>query len=88
MLKGKTPTGFAFLIPENKLNNMEMLDALTELDRGDGAQLSTVLRLMFTPEQKAKLYDHVRLEDGTVPIDRISEEIKAIFDAGKAAKNS
>ena len=88
MLTGKTPTGFVFAISESKLENMEMLDALAALDRGDGTQLSNVLSLLFTPEQKAKLYDHVRLEDGTVPIPKITEEITAIFEANQKAKNS
>lgn len=88
MLKGKTPSGFVFLISESRMENMEMLDALAALDRGDGTQLSNVLRLLFTPEQKASLYDHVRLEDGTVPISRITEEISAIFEANQKAKNS
>ena len=88
MLKGKTPSGFVFLISESRLENMEMLDALAALDRGDDTQLSNVLRMLFTPEQKAKLYDHVRLEDGTVPISRITEEITAIFEANQKAKNS
>lgn len=88
MLKGKTPSGFVFLISDSRLNNMEMLDALAALDRGDGTQLSNVLHLLLTQEQKAKLYDHVRLEDGTVPIDKITDEIKAIFEANQQAKNS
>ena len=39
--------------------------------------------------QKAALYDHVRAEDGRVPIEAAAKELAEIFvSAGKELKNS
>lgn len=87
MRKGTTKNGFSFEIEDERLNNMELLDALTDLDNGDGTALSTVLRLLLTPAQKKDLYDHLRLPGGTVPIDAVSETLQEIFEENQTAKN-
>lgn len=40
------------------------------------------------PLYEAKLYDHVRDEDGTVPVEAVATEIYDIFQNGRQAKNS
>lgn len=55
MLKGKTKSGFAFEIQDERLNNMELLDALTELDAGDSTRISQVLKMLFSSEEKRAL---------------------------------
>lgn len=88
MLKGTTRSGFAFEIEDSRCNNMELLDALAGLDEGDGAQLSQVLRLLFTPQQKKQLYDHLRGPGGNVPLEKVAQELNDIFSSGSQAKNS
>lgn len=87
MLKGKTKSGFAFDIPDERLNNMELLDALAELDAGDSTQMSWVLKQLFSPEQKKALYDHLRTPAGTVPIEAVVAELEEILASGQQAKN-
>lgn len=87
MRKGTTSSGFSFEIEEERLNNMELLDALADLDGGNGAALSTVLRLLLTKEQKKDLYDHLRTPGGTVPIEAVSKALQEIFEASQPAKN-
>lgn len=82
-----TKSGFCLEIEEERLNNMELLDALTDLDGGDGTALSTVLRLLLTKEQKKALYDHMRTPGGTVPIEAVAETLREIFEASQPAKN-
>jgi hypothetical protein len=42
---------------------------------------------MLGKDQKKKLYDHVRTDDGRVPVEKLSTEIQEIFEASNATKN-
>lgn len=86
MIEGKTSTGFTFSIDEKLLNNMELVDALAEVDENPVA-VSKMMDLLFG-NQKKQLYDHLRTEDGRVPVEAVINEIMEIFEAsGKAGKN-
>ena len=87
MFTGKTKSGFVYCIPEKRIQNMELLDALTELET-NGAALPEVLKLLLDDNAKQKLYDHVRDEDGTVPVEAVMTEIYDMLQNGKQAKNS
>jgi len=87
MLKGKTKSGFAFEIQDERLNNMELLDALAELDAGDSTRISRVLKMLFSSEEKRALYEHLRTPVGTVPIEAVVAELEEIFASGQQAKN-
>ena len=88
MFTGKTKSGFTYCIPEKRIHNMELLDALVEVERGNGAALPKVVNLLLDADAKQKLYDHVRDEDGTVPVEAVATEIYDIFQNGRQAKNS
>ena len=81
MFTGKTKSGFTYCIPEKRIQNMELLDALTELET-NGAALPKVVNLLLDANAKQKLYDHVRDEDGTVPVEAVATEIYDIFQNG------
>ena len=68
MVKGKTSTGFEFEIDEQKLDDMEFMDALAEVDENP-LKFSKVMKMMLGEEQRQRLYDHLRNEDGRVPIE-------------------
>ncbi len=87
MLKGTTKSGFSFEIADERLNNMELLDALAELDAGDSAQLSWVLKRLFSTDQKKALYDRLRTPAGTVPLEAVTAELEEIFASGQQGKN-
>lgn len=86
MIKGRTNSGFDYEITETRLDNMELVDALAEA-QSNLFKVGTVVKLLLGPEQQKKLYDYLRLEDGTVPSGRVSEEVLEIFNACKAGKN-
>lgn len=88
MLKGKSSTGFEFEIDDKALNNMEFVDALADLNDENPLALSKVTELLLGKAQRKRLYDKVRDEAGTVPIEEATKEIRAIFDAVKEIKNS
>lgn len=89
-IEGKTPSGFEFKIPASVMNNMELVDLLSDYDGGENPiVLSKLCNLVLGKDQKQKLYDHVREKDGTVPIEKITTEIGDIFKAsGSSGKNS
>lgn len=88
MVKGTTKSGFEFELPKETFDNMELLDALNEMDSNPLA-VSKVCDLVLGKEGKKTMYDHLRCEDGRVPIERVINEIKEIFTLyGQAGKNS
>ena len=88
MIEGTTSTGFAFSISEEALNNMELLDAMAEMRDGDHLSMSKICLMLLGPEQRQRLYDHLRGESGNVPIDAVSRELMEIFNAkGAGGKN-
>lgn len=87
MKKGKTESGFKYEIDEKVLDDMELIDAMAASQGDDPTQISTVVVKIFGADQRKKLYDHVRTEDGRVPIgkvaDIITEIINSLGDDGK-----
>lgn len=88
MKKGTTKTGFAFTIEDSALNDMELLEALTEVDRGEHGSFPIVIKRLLGDEQKKKLYDHCRDDSGRVPITSIAQEVADIFGSFKESKKS
>ena len=81
-----TPSGFRCELDEAAMNDMELFDALTGLDAGDMTALPTVVDKIMGQNKKA-LYDHLRGENGIVPIDRVTVEMRDIILA-LGGKNS
>lgn len=87
MINGKTTSGFEYTINPAVMDNMELLDTIVEIDTNPLA-LSKVLKMVLGDEQRKALYDHLRTEDGRVPVKAISEAITDIFNSsGQQGKN-
>lgn len=84
--QGKTKSGFVYTLDPNKLDDFELLEKLAGVD-DNILDLPKILVMLLGKEQKDKLYDHVRTEDGRVPIQKVTEEIMDIFTANKEVKN-
>lgn len=88
MIKGKTSSGFEFTISEDIINVYELIENLGELD-DNPIILGKIVKQILGKEQTGKLKDHIRNENGIVPIDKMTQEIIGIFQsAGKETKNS
>lgn len=87
MISGVTKNGFVFEITDERADNMELIDALADVDDGNLLAVSKVLTLLLGPEQKKKMYDFVRTEDGIVSAQTVSEMIVEILAAKKETKN-
>lgn len=86
-MKGTTESGFEFEIEEDALDDIELLEDLCALDRGELDALPAALERIIGTEQKKALYNHVRNEKGRVTTTAVVNEIKNIFEAAKETKN-
>lgn len=80
IVSGKTSTGFKYSVKKAMLKNAEFLELFAKVNNGDQMQIFNLIELSLGKEQKEKLYDHVRDEDGMVPIEQLSSEIAEIFE--------
>ena len=86
MINGKTTSGFEYTINPAVLDDMELLDTIVEIDTNPLA-LSKVLKMVLGDEQRKALYDHLRTEDGRVPVMAVSAAISEIFNSSSQGKN-
>lgn len=76
----KTSSGFEADIDDLCINDMELFEAVLDLQGGDATAIPLVVRKIGGIHKKA-LYDHCRLADGRVPVEAVAEEIGEIFTA-------
>lgn len=87
MAKGTTTSGFKFEVDDGINDDMELLENLIRMDKGDLSVLPDVMDTVLGG-QKAALYDHCRGDNGRVSAAAVMSEIKEIFEnAGKPVKN-
>lgn len=80
MINVNLKNGHLVNIDENRLNNMELMDALADVDDGNTLAISKVCTLLLGQDEKKKLYDFFK-KDGIVPIDKITESILEILNS-------
>lgn len=83
MIKGTTQNGFEYEINEEVIRNIEVLDALSELDDGNLIALPKLVKLMLSKEDKKRLYTLCG-NDTEVVLKTVME----IFENNGEAKNS
>lgn len=87
MIEGKLNSGFEYKIEDHVLDNMELLDAIAEVDQNPMV-LSKVLKMLLGDDQRKKLYDHLRdPKNGNVPIVAVSDAVAEIFSGTGQLKN-
>lgn len=80
-------SGLNIKVKDSVMDNMELLDDLVALDEGNGYAISRVLSRMLDPEEKKKLYDHLRV-DGVTRVSAVVQAMREIFDKlGETGKN-
>lgn len=71
-------TGLVLTLDEECFNDIELLEALVSIEKGDISLLPETLGKIFG-EDKKRFYDSMRNEKGRVRIDAVMEEIKGII---------
>lgn len=81
MKKGTLSNGFKFSINEDSLDDMELLEALAEADKGDVLKFVDVLDKLLGEKQKAKLYDSLRdKKTGIVSVTKVGDALVEIIE--------
>ena len=88
MITAKTESGFSIELEESTLDNMEVLDALSDLDEGNPLAMSRLVVKLLGKDGKKRLYDHLRTEDGRVPASAVESAIMELFQSINNGKNS
>lgn len=84
--KGETKSGFKYTVTMAALNNYELLEELNGLE-SNPLKIVRVVDLLLGTEQKKNLLEHLRDEDGTVPTEKVNNEITEIFESIKIKKS-
>lgn len=87
-MKGVTKSGFSYEISEDVFDNMELVDTIADATENDPVAVSRLVRLVLGTEQRKRLYDHLRTEDGRVPTKAVFETVGEIFVSFGQGKNS
>jgi len=89
MVRCETRTGFVCELPENVMDNMELLDVMADDSIDAGFRASDAVKMILGVEQRKKLYDHLRADDGRVPVAAVNEALEDILKSfGENGKNS
>lgn len=87
MIRGTLKSGFEFEIPESARDNMELVDAIADMQYNP-LGISKVTKMLLGDDQRRRLYDHLRTEAGNVPVAAVSDAITEIFlNSGREVKN-
>ena len=79
VITGKTKTGFEYKIDKKILNDYEFLEEIDNIGKNPLIIIKLLKRLL-KEEQLEKLKEHIRNEEGIVPIDKMEKELTDIFD--------
>lgn len=88
-VQGTTKSGFKFDVDKAVVDDMELVDALSELQEGNGLATSKIVKMILGEDQKKALYDHLRGESGRVSTTAVSTEVTEILNSigEKVVKN-
>lgn len=87
-IKGITTSGFNFTLDPEDMNDMRVIEALAEVEKGNVLYVIDLIKLMLGEKQKEALYKHVANKEGKVSPELCMAEIKEIFEkAGNEVKN-
>jgi hypothetical protein len=82
-----TKSGFTAEISKDALDDIELLDDLERLDKGDYLAVSCVLRRLLGEKQKKTLYDFCRdPKTGRSSMTRVSAVLQELFTSEELKK--
>lgn len=86
--KGTLENGFTYEVDENVLDDMRLVDAITEAEGENPLKVSKVMTMVLGDEQKERLYKSLENETGRVPVKVAMDALMEIFNSlGEAGKN-
>lgn len=88
VISGVTEKGFAFNIPQENLDDIELLEIMVQIDKGNILNLSIMVEKMLGKKQKERLYDFYRDENGKIALSTVLAVVKEIMLYNNETKNS
>ena len=88
MITAKLKDGFELEIPDEAMNNTELIADVIELDNGNSLKMVPIARRFLGKEKQDLLYEHLRREDGIVPYDAFCRAMTELLQSFQAGKNS
>lgn len=89
MKEGVTKTGFHFSLEDDAMDDMDLVEELANMQENDLIAITRVVTMVFGPDQKKALYDHLRTQEGRVKVSTVMDAIKDAFAVfGEQGKNS
>lgn len=79
LIRGITPNGFEFTLDKRKINDMAFIEALREVENDNPVYIVELFNQILGEDQKQRLYDFCREEDGIVPIEKCADEFAMIL---------
>lgn len=76
-----TDTGFEVELDVELLDDMELFEIIIEIDEGKNKNIPKFIKRILNEKDIRRLYDHVRLESGRVPVSKVGREIYSILNA-------
>lgn len=77
----ETSSGFSVQVNENAADDLEFLDIICEIDDGNVRAYRKLMNKLLTEQDQKRMFDHIRTEDGRVPISSIDRELTEIVSA-------
>lgn len=88
MIEIKTESGFVCQMPEDAMDDMELVDIFTGEYPNEAFRNSDIAKHLLG-NQKKVMYDHLRKIHGKVPASAVDQELREIIQAfGNKGKNS
>lgn len=87
-MKGTTKSGFVYNIKKETFDDIEILEAVCGIERGDLQQIPFLISKILGEEQKQKYYEHLKRKFGRAKVSIIDEELTAIMENHEETKNS
>lgn len=82
LITGKTKTGFSYQIQKEQVEDYEFIELIGEVEENPTV-LPKMLKMLFGKEQTEKLKEHLRTEDGFVPITAMVEVFGEVLNNPK-----
>lgn len=87
MLNGITKSGFKYKIQDSAMDDWELLEAFTKVDRGDVTYFIDAAQMLLGDKQLDNLKKHVKEIHGRVAVGSMIDEISEILSSNAETKN-
>ena len=78
--------GFEADIDEEAVQDIEFLDALTDMQEGDPTGLSRMCNLLMSKADRKRLYDAVRNEEGRATVEAVGAQLTELLQQLQSKK--